>query len=337
VVNFVPALYNPAKAVTVTAAGIIVPGSGDLYNGLIRAGNGVPPDQVGGFRAQPARRARCSGWRSPRLFPTVQSAHAASQLRLVAVHHQEEDRDSVGLRNVSRPYPGQPGFLAVRLPAVRQPGGVPERQSLQSIGRRSRQPTPFSVRGIDPNLKVRQCTTTTSAFRPNSPRGSSWTSDTWEIRAGTCFGPEHQHSTLLRAGREQRPPSAGRPVTNSIVPYPGYATITEFLSDSNSNYNALQTYLTRRKGNLFFTVSYTWSKSLSNANNYNDAGDSIEYVSQHFNYGPTGIDRRHIFVATYTYRIPLLRGRHGSLGLRSADGRSAGSRAIRRVPRSLPR
>src|SRR5262249_13121833 len=47
VVNFVPALYDPSKAVTVTSSGIIVAGSGNLYNGLIRAGNGVPANQIG--------------------------------------------------------------------------------------------------------------------------------------------------------------------------------------------------------------------------------------------------------------------------------------------------
>src|SRR4029077_19785685 len=40
--NFVPALYDPSKAVTITSAGTVVPGSGNLYNGLIRAGDGIP-------------------------------------------------------------------------------------------------------------------------------------------------------------------------------------------------------------------------------------------------------------------------------------------------------
>src|SRR5258706_8234396 len=47
IVNFVPALYDPAQAVKVTPGGLIVPGSGNPLNGLIRAGNSVPADQVG--------------------------------------------------------------------------------------------------------------------------------------------------------------------------------------------------------------------------------------------------------------------------------------------------
>lgn len=47
IANFVPALYNPATAVTITTTGTIVPNSGNPYDGLIAAGSGVPSDQVG--------------------------------------------------------------------------------------------------------------------------------------------------------------------------------------------------------------------------------------------------------------------------------------------------
>ena len=45
--NFVPSLYDPSKAVAFTSAGTIVPGSGNLYNGLIRAGDGIPQAEIG--------------------------------------------------------------------------------------------------------------------------------------------------------------------------------------------------------------------------------------------------------------------------------------------------
>src|SRR5581483_364554 len=46
VANFVPALYNPAQAVSVTPAGLIVANSGNPFDGLIRSGSGVPADQA---------------------------------------------------------------------------------------------------------------------------------------------------------------------------------------------------------------------------------------------------------------------------------------------------
>jgi hypothetical protein len=102
-------------------------------------------------------------------------------------------------------------------------------------------------------------------------------------------------------------PSATRPNIYAIAPYKGYSAINMYYSDANANYNALQTYATKRRGNTVFTVSYTWSKALTEANSYNDTGDAAEKTNRHFNYGPASFDRRHVFVATYTYRIPLFR------------------------------
>ncbi|HBY58772.1 MAG TPA: TonB-dependent receptor, partial [Solibacterales bacterium] len=47
ITNFVPALYNPAQAVTVLPNGTIVAGSGNVYNGLVRGGSGVPDEELG--------------------------------------------------------------------------------------------------------------------------------------------------------------------------------------------------------------------------------------------------------------------------------------------------
>src|SRR5882757_3193148 len=48
--NFDPSVYNPAAAVTLTSSSTgvvtIVPGSGNPFNGLVRAGSGVPSDQT---------------------------------------------------------------------------------------------------------------------------------------------------------------------------------------------------------------------------------------------------------------------------------------------------
>jgi hypothetical protein len=88
-----------------------------------------------------------------------------------------------------------------------------------------------------------------------------------------------------------------------------------YLSDANGNYNALQTYVSKRRGNLNVTASYTWSHSLADASGDGENPDSgIGYQNRHFFYGPTTFDRRLIFNVTYTYRLPFLRGRHGFAG-----------------------
>jgi hypothetical protein len=44
--NFDPSLFNPAQAVTVNSSGQIVGTSGNIYNGLIRAGSGIPQNEA---------------------------------------------------------------------------------------------------------------------------------------------------------------------------------------------------------------------------------------------------------------------------------------------------
>ena len=36
-----------------------------------------------------------------------------------------------------------------------------------------------------------------------------------------------------------------------------------YLSDSNGNYNSLQAFFSKRKGNLNMTTAYTWSHALA--------------------------------------------------------------------------
>jgi hypothetical protein len=113
--------------------------------------------------------------------------------------------------------------------------------------------------------------------------------------------------------------------TNQIRPFLGYADITQFRSDSNSNYNALQISGTKRKGDLVATLSYTYSKVLGQTGGINDNpepecpfscllanGQTVSW--RQFYYGPLGFDRRNIFVATYSYSLPFFRTQKGVVG-----------------------
>jgi hypothetical protein len=107
-------------------------------------------------------------------------------------------------------------------------------------------------------------------------------------------------------------PSASRPSVNAYRPYAGFSSIYMRMSDSNSNYNALQAYMTKRKGDLMMTASYTWSKALSDSSTNTDNPE--DPFNRSFNYGPTNYDRRQVFVTTFNYAVPLFRGRHGLRG-----------------------
>jgi len=99
-------------------------------------------------------------------------------------------------------------------------------------------------------------------------------------------------------------PSAQRAANLTLYPYQGFANITQYRSDSTSNYHALQAYLSKRKGNVFFTVAYTFSKVEGDSSGQSDNPEN--YLDRHYNYGPLSFDRRHAFVATYVWTLPRL-------------------------------
>jgi hypothetical protein len=88
----------------------------------------------------------------------------------------------------------------------------------------------------------------------------------------------------------------------------GYGSVDVRQYTGTSNYNALQTSLTRRfTKDLQFGVSYTWSKTLSYADTgaTGTAGSIAMYQNPRFwNYGLASIDRTHNLVFHYLYRLP---------------------------------
>ena len=115
----------------------------------------------------------------------------------------------------------------------------------------------------------------------------------------------------LRANRAL--PAAQRVNENTLRPYQGYSSIRMRLSDASSDYHALQLYAAKRKGDLRWTLSYTWGRSLANSSGN---GDDLDVGEDPFgglddNYGPTSYDRRHVFVGTFTAILPFFKGTRG--------------------------
>ncbi|HTC94176.1 MAG TPA: carboxypeptidase regulatory-like domain-containing protein [Terriglobales bacterium] len=117
----------------------------------------------------------------------------------------------------------------------------------------------------------------------------------------------------------------GQVQDNPIRPFVGYVDLQQFRSDSNSNYNGLQVYASKRKGNLLTTVSYTWSRALSDTDVYNantepecaftcqlPNGQSIPW-QRYYRVRPS-FDRAHIFVISYDYALPFFQAQQGFIG-----------------------
>jgi hypothetical protein len=304
--NFVPWLYDPAKAVQMTAAGLIVPNSGNPYNGLITVGNGIPASQAGrvsnanNLLGIPAGGPRGLYEAQNLAMPRFSFAWAPFKNNKTSVrggfgmYHDRPEGNLVFSQTKLPPFTPQVQYQYGNLS---NPGGGTAPAAAPQGG----------ITAIDPHLKVPAVDTYNFGIQRELP---------WAMLLEATYAGNVGHHLIREPNintpsfalleSNQNLPSAQRLATNALLPYKGYTSIGYYKSDSNSNYNALQVRATRRKGNVLFTVNYTWSHALADTpGNFNSTTDAIEFDNRHYNYGPTNYDRRHLFVMTYTYRIPF--------------------------------
>jgi hypothetical protein len=312
--NYDPAYYNAAQAITVTTKGTVVPGSGNAYNGLVRTSAPIPADQVARvpnintaaypFIPQVAPRGLYTMHGA--FGPRVGFAYAADDKTSIrggfgGFYYRPEGNVGFGQVNI-QPFLQNIEFDSANLSNIS--AGSPNNTALQS-----------SVSAIDPNLKNPYVLQYSLGVQRELPMG---------ILMETTYAGNVGHH-LLRAPNINTPNivsvAAGAAATPSINanfynPYKGFGSITQNRSDSNTNYNSLQVYLSKRRGRLTSTVSYTFAKTLgdSSANN----GDLANWQSLSYNYGELNIDRRHAFVATVVYQLPTLAGKN--IALREVAG-----------------
>jgi hypothetical protein len=105
---------------------------------------------------------------------------------------------------------------------------------------------------------------------------------------------------------------------NVLRPYTGYGPGLFFIDSFTSNYNSLQTQLQKRfSGNSLVNISYTWSHGLTtDPADRSTGGAALPQVTGDFrgNYGPTVADRRHVVTANFVYDLPFYRTQQGFVG-----------------------
>lgn len=303
--NFDSAVYNPTNAVTVTTSGRIIPGSGNPYNGLIRAGGGVPADQqirvpnvdTSLFSQIPAG--------APRGFYKMNGALGPRFGLAYALNDKTTIRGGAGLFFYRAQ--GNLIFSQLNLPPFLQNVQF-DTGNLATVGSLSANNTGLqgTISAIDPRNK--------------NPY-------TWQYSFG--FQRQLTRTVLMEmnyvgsvAHHQLRQPNINFANLNAVVanansssvnsstaifnPYKGYTQINSNRFDSNYNYNALQVFASKRAGFTTFTLAYTFSKALGDSNGNNQTLEN--WTDLHYNYGYLSNDRRHSFVATFVIQAPDLRG-----------------------------
>jgi hypothetical protein len=312
-VSFDPTKFDPAQAVTLTPNGsnIDTTKGGNRLNGLVRAGDGVPADQLVRVPNGNSPQVLAVPAGAPRGFYDVEHLFAP---RFGFSYSPFKDDRTVIRGGIGLFYDKPEGniiFSQLNIPPFIQSSTFQSGNLSNPSGGAAGAASLLGVSAIDPHLKVARTTSYSLGVQREMP---------WGILLEVSYvGNEQRHIlrqpdiNLPTFAQLQANAALSKPLPlNRLRPYQGYTSIRMYLSDSTANYNAFQVYATKRKGDFLATVSYTWSKTLADSSSLTANPDN--WRDRRFNYGVADFDRRQVFATTYFYDIPFLRKRGGFIG-----------------------
>ena len=298
---YFPALVNNVRVgkdlvtgATVPAVliGALVPGTGDLNNGIVLGTDSAYP---AGFKDQ-----------APLLpEPRAGFAYDLSGDGKTAV------RGSFGLFHNTR-LSGNVNWQATRNPPLQlnpqifygsmdtllQSTGYNFPSDVQGFEKETRTPTLYGY-SVGVQRDIGWGTVVDAAFVGSQSRNLLQTRNLNIVPYGAHFLPENQDPTRANVALPD----------NFYRPFPGYANVWFFENSGTSDYNALQVQANRRFSHgLQFGVAYTFSRSrdYTSATETGTTPGRLPTYSdvREWTYGLSSFDQTHVAVINYTYDLP---------------------------------
>ena len=297
--NFDPSLYDSAKAVTILTNGNIdATKGGNRFNGLVRAGDGVPAEELGRVPGGDSAAVRAVPVGAPR---GLYEGHHYFMPRVGFAYSPFDDNKTSIRGGFGMYYDRIEGNLI--FPSLSNPPYATSAQfqngNLSNITGGSTTVAPFAqINAVNPDLDTPYTMGYSISVQRELPHGIfAEAAYVGNLGRHLIRQPDINQPTFDQL-KANLPPGPNVNV-NFLRPYKGYTAIRMRMSDSTSNYHGMQLYAAKRKGDLLMTTSYTWSKVLTDASGFNDNPE--DPFNRRFNYGPATFDRRHVFSLTYTY------------------------------------
>src|SRR5687767_5635373 len=292
--TFDPSRYDPTQAVTILPNGNIdTTKGGNRFNGLVRAGNGVPAEELARVPGGDSATVRAVPVGAPRGL--YEGKHYF--MPRVGFAYSPFDDNKTSIRaGFGMYYDRIEGNLI--FPSLSNPPYATSAQfqnaNLTNITGGSTTLAPFAqINAINPKLDTPYTMSYSLSLQRELPYG---------IFAEAAY-VANLGRHLIRQPDINQPAFGINANPNDARPFKGYTAIRMRLSDATSNYHGMQLYAAKRKGDLLMTTSYTWSKVLTDASGFNDNPENP--TNRQFNYGSATFDRRHVFALTYTYTLNM--------------------------------
>jgi len=304
IASFYPEYYDTSDELTVNSDGTVVAGSGNRFNGLRRAGNGVP-----------------SAYSS--LVPTATSSDVLSVPTIGKRGFYDAQRvfaprvgfawdpfghGTLALRGGGGLFYDMPqgsvAYSALNLPPYLASQTV-QNGNMDSLTTYASQllTHPFDdIYATNSHLKRGYVYQYNLGIQKQFPKGIFFEVDYIGNQARHLLhnpdingiDPQTEHDAYV---------SNPNMKINSIRPYKGYSAIYLYRSDADSNYNGLQVSGNRRFGKARFSAAYTFSKALSTASSDDEVPLYAAY-SKTYSYSYSTYDRRHLASGTFSLATP---------------------------------